>query len=236
MAATHLWVNVDGSDDPGYRYRMPRAEVCVERRGTLLKNCGEIAKALHRPPQYLAKFCGLLLGCHAEFDEEQRAAVIRGDHLPATVHGLVRKFIDGWVLCARCRLPETRLEVGRSKVIFDCKACGARRGASAEHKLTAFIVSVCRRGSNPEAAMSVCISAAHTRGARLGQNPPDEKCLALLGASARGGGGGAAADAPSKSARRRERVERRAEEAKEEAATRREARLALPLALTLTEP
>jgi translation initiation factor 5 len=149
MAATHLWVNVDGSDDPGYRYRMPRAEVCVERRGTLLKNCGEIAKALHRPPQYLAKFCGLLLGCHAEFDEEQRAAVIRGDHLPATVHGLVRKFIDGWVLCARCRLPETRLEVGRSKVTFDCKACGARRGASAEHKLTAFIVSVCRRARTP---------------------------------------------------------------------------------------
>jgi translation initiation factor 2 beta subunit (eIF-2beta)/eIF-5 len=149
MAASHLWVNVDGSDDPGYRYRMPRAEVGMERRGTLLKNCGEIAKALHRPPQYLAKFCGLLLGCHSEFDEEQRAAVIRGEHLPATVHGLVRKFVDGWVLCGRCKLPETRLEVGRSKVTFDCKACGARRGASAEHKLTAFIVGVCHTGLEP---------------------------------------------------------------------------------------
>ena len=157
MAATHLWVNVDGSDDPGYRYRMPRAEVGMERRGTLLKNCGEIARALHRPPQYLAKFCGLLLGCNSEFDEEQKAAVIRGEHLPETVHGLVRKFVDGWVLCGTCNLPETRLEVGKAKVTFDCKACGARRSASAEHKLTAFIVG----------------------------NPPDEKCLAL--ASARGG-------------------------------------------------
>ena len=187
---TTLWVNVDGSDDPGYRYRMPRAEVGVERRGTLLKNCGEIAKALHRPPQYLAKFCGLLLGCHSEFDEEQRAAVIRGEHLPETVHGLVRKFVDGWVLCGRCKLPETRLEVGRTKVTFDCKACGARRGASAEHKLTSFIVG----------------------------NPPDEKCLGLLGS--------AAGDAASKSERRQERVERRAEEAREEAWIRREARVA----------
>ena len=73
---------------------------------------------------------GLLLGCHSEFDEEQRAAVIRGEHLPETVHGLVRKFVDGWVLCGRCKLPETRLEVGRTKVTFDCKACGARRGCA----------------------------------------------------------------------------------------------------------
>ena len=72
------WLNIDGSDDPGYRYRMPPAVVRLEQRGksghTLLDNCVDVSRALKRPPQYLTKFCGLAVGAMSAFDEAQGAA------------------------------------------------------------------------------------------------------------------------------------------------------------------
>ena len=137
------WLNIDGSDDPGYRYRMPPAIVRLEQRGksghTLLDNCVDVSRALKRPPQYLTKFCGLAVGAMSAFDEAQGAAAMRGDFPASMIQAIVFAFVREWCLCKSCGLPETDIEVTKKSVIFDCKACGKRAAADMEHKLASFI-------------------------------------------------------------------------------------------------
>ena len=142
------WINIDGSDDPGYRYKMPPAVVRHDKVGqsghTILANGADIAKCLGRPPQYLCKHLALALGGFSSYDPGQGTISVRGAHSPQIVHELVRTFIRQWVVCGRCALPETSIVVTPGKrhpVIFDCKACGARSAADPESKLTSFIVN-----------------------------------------------------------------------------------------------
>lgn len=52
-------VNIGNSDDPAYRYKMPKLQSKTEGRGngirTILINAKEVADALKRPPSYLPK-------------------------------------------------------------------------------------------------------------------------------------------------------------------------------------
>lgn len=67
-------LNIDGSSDPSYRYRMPRILGKVEGRGngikTALPNVVAVSKALKRPPDQITKFFGCELGALSKYDEE----------------------------------------------------------------------------------------------------------------------------------------------------------------------
>ena len=190
------WLNIDGSDDPGYRYRMPPAVVRLEQRGksghTLLDNCVDVSRALKRPPQYLTKFCGLAVGAMSAFDEAQGAAAMRGDFPASMIQAIVFAFVREWCLCKSCGLPETDIEVTKKSVIFDCKACGKRAAADMEHKLASFIFN----------------------------NPPNAKGTGLVER------GKNDANRAEKEERRREREAKRAEQKKREREERRRRRKA----------
>lgn len=53
------YVNIGNSDDPAYRYKMPKLQSKTEGRGngikTILVNATDVATALHRPTSYLPK-------------------------------------------------------------------------------------------------------------------------------------------------------------------------------------
>eukprot|EP00427_Karlodinium_veneficum_P039035 CAMPEP_0169296754 /NCGR_PEP_ID=MMETSP1016-20121227/65312_1 /TAXON_ID=342587 /ORGANISM="Karlodinium micrum, Strain CCMP2283" /LENGTH=106 /DNA_ID=CAMNT_0009388173 /DNA_START=178 /DNA_END=495 /DNA_ORIENTATION=- len=57
--------------DPEYRYKMPRLISKFEGRGNAMKTCivnmGDVARALHRPPQYTTKWFGSALGVDSQF-------------------------------------------------------------------------------------------------------------------------------------------------------------------------
>lgn len=52
-------INIGNSEDPNYRYKMPKLIVHTEGRGngikTIIDNIVEVADALHRPPSYITK-------------------------------------------------------------------------------------------------------------------------------------------------------------------------------------
>jgi len=132
--------------DPHYRYKMPKLTAKVEGNGngikTVITNMVAIAKALGRPPSYPTKYFGCELGAQVAMNNE--IYVVNGSHDEAKLINLLYSFINKFVLCQKCKNPETSLSVSTSKQIISqkCIACGHEATINKSiHKLTTFILN-----------------------------------------------------------------------------------------------
>lgn len=138
-----LNIGGDGSDK-SYRYKMPRLLVKVEGRGngikTAIPNMVDIAKALHTPPAYPTKFFGIELGAQSKFNKKTERAIVNGAHTNKDMQELLGKFINLFILCPTCGLPELNMAVKKGTIKLDCAACGHNGDISHQHKLATYIV------------------------------------------------------------------------------------------------
>lgn len=129
--------------DASYRYKMPKLGTKVEGRGngikTVVVNMVDIAKALHVNPGYPTKFFGIELGAQSKFNKKTERAIVNGQHEAQDLAKLLTKFIDSFVLCPRCRLPEIKLAI-KSNIKYDCAACGDNGVLPTNHRLSGYIV------------------------------------------------------------------------------------------------
>lgn len=137
--------NIGGSsEDASYRYKMPKLTTKIEGRGngikTVLPNMTEVAKALHCPPAYPTKFFGVELGAQSKYTESTERAVVNGAHNSADLQVLLRKFIEIFILCPNCSLPETVMKVKKSSIKIDCAACGYNGVLATTHKLVTYML------------------------------------------------------------------------------------------------
>ena len=130
--------------DPFYRYKMPKLLTKVEGKGngikTVIPNMGDISKALNRPPSYATKFFGFEVGSLTVIDEEHSKYIVNGVHDAEKLQKQLDTFIEKFVLCGRCKNPETDIVFEGDRVLKDCKACGEISEVDRIHRLTAFII------------------------------------------------------------------------------------------------
>lgn len=147
MAPTKL-INIAGLtpvDDPEYRYKMPVVFGKVEGRGngikTVIPNINEVALALHRPPGEVNKFFGCELGAQTSYSSDNDRAVVNGAHIDAVLINMLHRYIEKFVICPQCGLPETDYKIKADVIWHKCAACGAKEMVDMSHKLCTYILA-----------------------------------------------------------------------------------------------
>ena len=135
--------------DPFYRYKMERLQSKIEGKGngikTVIVNLNSVAQSLGRPPAYLIKYFGFELGAQANAKPADDRWIINGAHDAPKLQGYLDGFISKFVLCKKCKNPETDILIKGDTIYLDCKACGQRSEVDPRLKLSTFIV----RNSTP---------------------------------------------------------------------------------------
>lgn len=141
-------INLAGStpiDDPEYRYKMPAVFGKIEGSGNGIKtnipNISDVGLALHRNAGEVNKFFGCELGAQTTYNEETDRAIVNGAHTDDTLQKLIRRYIDMFVLCPNCNLPETDYKIKSEIIWHRCKACGAKEMVDMGHKLCNYILA-----------------------------------------------------------------------------------------------
>lgn len=130
--------------DPFYRYKMERLQSKIEGKGngikTVVVNLNSVAQSLSRPPAYVIKYFGFELGAQANAKPSDDRWIINGAHDAPKLQDYLDGFIAKFVLCKKCKNPETDITIKDENIILDCKACGQRSDVDPRLKLSTFIV------------------------------------------------------------------------------------------------
>jgi translation initiation factor 5 len=138
-------INIGGDpNDTSYRYKMPKLVTKVEGKGngikTVIVNVVDVSKALHSEPAYVTKFFGIDLGATSKYNADIERAVVNGAHTQPDMQELLKKYIDNFILCPTCQLPELAMKVHKGAIKIDCSACGHNGILPTAHKLSTYIL------------------------------------------------------------------------------------------------
>merc|ERR1712161_173257 len=68
-------------------------------------------------------------------------AIVNGAHTDSVLQNLVHIYVQGFVLCPNCNLPETKYKIKGGCIFHNCAACGAKDMLDMSHKLCTFILA-----------------------------------------------------------------------------------------------
>lgn len=141
-------MNISGMtlvEDPSYRYKMPRIQAKVEGRGngikTVLVNVTELGTSLNREAPEITKFFGCEIGSQTTYSADTDRAIVNGAHTAPDLQNHLCRYIENFVLCENCRLPETHYKIKAGAISQKCLACGHKSAVDMTHKLTTFILA-----------------------------------------------------------------------------------------------
>ena len=120
--------DVAGTDE---RLSVPDPEVRQEGSVTVVENFQTLCDRLGREPAHLLGFLQREVGTSGHIDESGRAR-ITGSFDGARISEAIEAYIERFVSCSECGLPDTRLENEGDVTLLRCEACGARSATPGE--------------------------------------------------------------------------------------------------------
>ncbi|KAL0049751.1 hypothetical protein WJX82_009169 [Trebouxia sp. C0006] len=103
----------------------------VAREGTkktVFTNYMELCKAMNRQPEHVQLFLLAELGTSGSLDGQSRL-IVKGRFQPKAFEGVLRRYVNEYVLCNSCKSPDTLLDRdSATRIMFlRCQQCGASR-------------------------------------------------------------------------------------------------------------
>lgn len=127
-------VNIDGSDDLFYRYKMPQLAFQVVGNGKMVKtylvNVEDVAKSLHIDPRYISAYIGYETSSKFSYNNKtansREKTYISGEFTADKISMLLESLIKKIIICRRCKLPELEYIIIKKDILARCKSCGER--------------------------------------------------------------------------------------------------------------
>ncbi len=119
------YANVTEQSESTDRFVVPEAKVYIEGKTTILENFAEIADVVRRDQDHLMKYLLGELGTAGKIDGTR--AIFNGKFEPSLINGLVKGYVDDYVICSECGKPDTRLVKDERVMLLRCDACGGHR-------------------------------------------------------------------------------------------------------------
>ena len=86
------------------------------------------------------KYFGFELGAQTNTNPADDRWIINGAHEASKLQDYLDGFISKFVLCKKCKNPETDVQIKDGRITLDCKACGQRSDVDLRLKLSSFIL------------------------------------------------------------------------------------------------
>nr|CAD1839927.1 unnamed protein product [Ananas comosus var. bracteatus] len=132
-------------DLAGDRRRTVMRPPQVLREGTkktVFVNFMDLCKTMHRQPEHVMNFLLAEMGTSGSLDGQQRL-VVKGRFAPKNFEGILRRYINEYVICNGCKSPDTILSKENRLFFLRCEQCGSSR--SVAQIKTGFVALVARR-------------------------------------------------------------------------------------------
>ncbi|MFC7165544.1 translation initiation factor IF-2 subunit beta [Halospeciosus flavus] len=107
------------------RFEVPDPTVRKEGNVTVYENFQATLDRLGREEDHVLKFIQNELGTAAQIDEKGRAR-LTGEFDQDRVADVLDEYVEKYVACPECGLPDTKLETENDVERLKCEACGAR--------------------------------------------------------------------------------------------------------------
>jgi translation initiation factor 2 beta subunit (eIF-2beta)/eIF-5 len=136
-------LNINGSDDMFYRYKMDSVSVNVVGKGkmirTYINNIDKISSQINRSQDIIMKYLSY------ETNSITKDNWIGLDITGKKIQELIYKFINCYILCKQCGNPETEFNVngtGKNALLeMHCTSCGNTSNIITNHKIVKFVIN-----------------------------------------------------------------------------------------------
>ncbi|WOK95882.1 eukaryotic translation initiation factor 2 subunit beta-like [Canna indica] len=119
-------------DLAGDRRRTVMRPPQVLREGTkktVFVNFMDLCKTMHRQPEHVMNFLLAEMGTSGSLDGQQRL-VVKGRFAPKNFEGILRRYINEYVICNGCKSPDTILSKENRLFFLRCEQCGSSRSVA----------------------------------------------------------------------------------------------------------
>lgn len=115
---------VNNDDDIFYRYKMEKINVISQKNKTIIDNLAAVSKDLERDPEIIITFLKKKFG--APFSYKKNILITSKPLSFDEINKELKEFIEYYVLCQQCRLPETtiiKFDKKLNQIHLLCKCC-----------------------------------------------------------------------------------------------------------------
>jgi translation initiation factor 2 subunit 2 len=106
------------------RLELPRLHQSVIGMRTIIYNFKDMAGALNRDPQHLVKYLTREMATAATMQESR--VIFQGKFSQETLGRLIQRYMENFVVCPVCKLPDTKIVREKRLSFLVCEACGAK--------------------------------------------------------------------------------------------------------------